>query len=286
LPSVESTMDDLTIGVVGAGLIGGSIALGAQRAGFSVVVHDRHNSATGLNLAAVPRWASTIDEVALTSDLIFIATPISATVAAAEALLVHVRPNTIVSEVASAKREIAPELFRLLSPRCNYIPSHPMAGSERSGWEAAHAELFRGAVTIVCDDFCTDPKAAAIMRNFWNRLGSNTITLDVITHDRLVAVVSHLPHLLASILVIDIAESFEPAFQVAGRGFRDLTRIASGSPDLWTEILLANRHELLNHLQRFRGRLDEAVELLQTNDAKSLQALLNAAKRNRDRLIG
>jgi prephenate dehydrogenase len=279
-------MDDLTIGVVGAGLIGGSIALGAQRAGFSVIVHDRHNSATGLKLAAVPRWTSMIKEVALTSDLIFIATPISATVATAEALLAHIRPNTIVSEVASAKQEIAPELFRLLSPRCNYIPSHPMAGSERSGWEAAHAELFQGAVTIVCDDFCSDPIAARTMRDFWKCLGSNTITLDVITHDRLVAAVSHLPHLLASILVSDIAESFEPAFQVAGRGFRDLTRIASGSPDLWTEILLANRHELLNHLQRFRGRLDEAIQLLETNDAKNLQALLNAAKRNRDKLIG
>jgi prephenate dehydrogenase len=286
LPNLESIMDDLTIGVVGAGLIGGSIALAAQKAGFSVVVHDRHNGAAGSKLTAVPRWAPTIKEVALTSDLIFIATPISATVAAAEALLIHVRPNTIVSEVASAKQEIAPELFRLLSPRCRYIPTHPMAGSERSGWEAAQAELFQGAVTIVCDDFCTDPNAAATMRDFWTRLGSNTITLDVITHDRLVAAVSHLPHLLASILVTDIAESFEPAFQVAGRGFRDLTRIASGPPELWTEILLANRHELLNHLQRFRGRLDEAIQLLQTDDAKNLQALLNAAKRNRDKLIG
>jgi prephenate dehydrogenase len=279
-------MDDVTIGVVGAGLIGGSIALGAQKAGFSVVVHDRHNSATGLKLGAATQWAPTIKEVARASDLIFIATPISATIAAAEALLIQLRPDTIVSEVASAKQEIAPELSRVLSPRCKYIPTHPMAGSERSGWEAAHAELFRGAATVVCVDFCTDPNAIAVMRNFWERLGSTTITLDVITHDRLVAAVSHLPHLLASILVTDIAESFEPAFQVAGRGFRDLTRIASGSPSLWTEILLANRGELLNHLQRFRSRLDEGIQLLQRNDAKSLQALLNAAKRNRDKLIG
>ena len=279
-------MDDVTIGVVGAGLIGGSIALGAQKAGFSVIVYDRHNPATGLKLGAAALWAATIKEVALASDLIFIATPISAMIATAEALLIDLRSDTIVSEVASAKQEIAPKLSRLLSSRCQYIPTHPMAGSERSGWEAAHAELFQGAVTVVCDDFCPDPDAAAVMRSFWERLGSTTITLDVITHDRLVAAVSHLPHLLASILVTDVAESFEPAFQVAGRGFRDLTRIASGSPSLWTEILLANRGELLNHLQRFRGRLDEAIQLLQRNDAKNLQALLNAAKRNRDKLIG
>jgi prephenate dehydrogenase len=279
-------MDDVTIGVVGAGLIGGSIVLGAQKAGFSVIVYDRHNSPPGLESAATTRWAATIKEVALGSDLIFIATPISATTTVAEALLIDLRPSSIVSEVASAKQEITPKLSRVLSSRCRYIPTHPMAGSEQSGWEAARADLFQGAVTVVCNDFCADPKAAAVISSFWERLGSTTIALDIATHDRLVAAVSHLPHLLACILVTEIAECFEEAFQVAGRGFRDLTRIASGSPSLWTEILLANRGELLNHLQRFRGRLDEGIQLLQRNDAKSLQALLNAAKRNRDKLIG
>ena len=279
-------MDDVTIGVVGVGLIGGSIALAAQKAGFSVIVYDRHNSAAGLKSGVATRWAATINEVARAGDLIFIATPISATITAAEALSIHLRPDTIVSEVASAKQAIAPELSRILSSHCKYIPTHPMAGSERSGWEAAQADLFQGAVTVVCNDFCTDPNAIAIVRGFWERLGSTTIALDVATHDRLVAAVSHLPHLLASILVSEVAASFEQALQIAGRGFRDLTRIASGSPSLWTEILLANRDELLNHLQRFRGRLDEGIQLLQRNDAKSLQALLNAAKRNRDKLIG
>jgi prephenate dehydrogenase len=279
-------MDDLKIGIVGIGLIGGSIALGSQNAGFSVIVYDAYNSPTDLNLGSATLWANTIKEVAVASDLIFIATPISATIATAEALLSHLRPDTIVSEVASAKQEIAPELSRMLSLRCKYIPSHPMAGSERSGRQAAQAELFQGAVTVICDDFCDEPSAVAILKRFWERLGSTTVALDVTTHDRLVAAVSHLPHLLASLLVADVAESSEQAFQVAGRGFRDLTRIASGSPSLWTEILLANRGELLNHLLRFRGRLEEGIQLLQRNDAKSLQALLNAAKRNRDRLIG
>src|SRR5258708_10305054 len=159
-------MDDGMIGVVGAGLIGGSIALGAQKAGFSVTVYDQYNSATGLNLGAANLWAATIEEVALASDLIFIATPISATVSAAEALLIHLKPRTIVSEVASPKQEIAPKLSRLLSPRCQYIPTHPMAGSERSGWEAAQAELFQGALTMGCNDFCSDANPAAILTIF------------------------------------------------------------------------------------------------------------------------
>jgi prephenate dehydrogenase len=279
-------MDDLKIGVVGAGLIGGSIALGSLKAGFPVTVYDRDRSAIELNVGAGTRWADTIKEVAVASDLIFVATPISATLSAFEALLSHLKFDTIVSEVASAKGEITPELSRMLSPRCKYIPSHPMAGSERSGWQAAQAELFQGAVTVVCNDFCDDPEAVNVMERFWERLGSATVTLDVVTHDRLVAAISHLPHLIASLLVTDVTESTDQAFQVAGRGFRDMTRIASGSPTLWTEILLANRGELLNHLLRFRDRLDEGIKLLQRNDAKNLQALLNTAKRNRDGLIG
>jgi prephenate dehydrogenase len=279
-------MDDLKIGVVGAGLIGGSIALGSLKAGFPVIVYERDRSSIELSLGSGKLWADTIKEVALTSDLIFVATPISATLSATESLLSHLKFDTIVSEVASAKGEIAPELSRMLSPRCKYIPSHPMAGSERSGWQAAQAELFQGAVTVVCDDFCDDPDAVNVMKQFWERLGSATVTLDVATHDRLVAAISHLPHLLASLLVTDVTESADQALQVAGRGFRDMTRIASGSPTLWTEILLANRAELLNHLLRFRDRLDEGIQLLQRNDAKNLQALLNTAKRNRDRLIG
>jgi prephenate dehydrogenase len=283
---VFQNMDELTIGVVGVGLIGGSIALGAQKAGFSVVAYDRHDTPAESNLGAVIRWVDTIKDVASASDLIFVATPISTTLAAAEALLSHLKPHTIVSEVASTKSSIAPELARMLSSRCRYIPSHPMAGSERSGWQSANRELFEGAVTVVCDDFCEDPGAITVVRSFWERLGSTTLVLDVATHDRLVAAVSHLPHLLAALLVADVSDSAEQALQVAGRGFRDLTRIASGDPSLWTEILLANRAELLNHLLRFRGQIDEGIQLLQRNDAKNLQALLNAAKRNRDKLSG
>jgi prephenate dehydrogenase len=278
-------MDNLTIGVIGAGLIGGSIALGARKAGFAVIVYDQSNSRAGLDLEAALVWADTIKDVAVASDLIFIATPISAMAGVAEALLSHLKTETIVSEVASAKQQIAPELSRMLSLRCRFIPSHPMAGSERSGWQAAQAELFQGATTVICDDFCDDPSALTTMKRFWERLGSTTIALDLTTHDKLVAAVSHLPHFLASMLVSDVADSSGRAFRVAGRGFRDMTRIASGSPSLWTEILLANRVELLNHLLKFRDRLDEGIRLLQTNDAKNLQALLNAAKRNRDRLI-
>ncbi len=278
-------MDELTIGVIGVGLVGGSIALGAHMAGYSVIVFDHHNAPTDTKLGAAAVWAGTIKEVAAASNLIFVATPISAMIPITEALSSYVRSGTILSEVASAKHLIAPELARMLSGRCKYIPTHPMAGSERSGWQAAHAELFEGAVTVVCDDFCDDRNAVTVVRNFWERLGSTTVTLDLKTHDRLVAAVSHLPHLLAAMLVTGVAESVEPALQVAGRGFRDLTRIASGSPALWTEILLANRAELLNHLLQFRGRIDEGIQLLQRNDAKNLRALLDAAKRNRDKLI-
>jgi prephenate dehydrogenase len=277
-------MDELTIGVIGVGLIGGSIALASLKAGFSVVIFDRYDTPTGPELGRAARRADTINELASSSDLIFVATPISAIVSTTEALLDHVRAGTIVSDVASTKQIIAPALGRMLASRCKYIPTHPMAGSERSGWQAAQDELFLGAVTIICDEFCDDPNAVTTVRHFWEQLGSTTLRLDIETHDRLAAAVSHLPHLLAAILVSQVADSANEAFQIAGRGFRDLTRIASGSPELWTEILLANRGEIQNQLLRFRDRIDETIQLLQRNDSKSLRTLLNAAKRNRDKL--
>jgi prephenate dehydrogenase len=277
-------MDELTIGVVGVGLIGGSIALASLKAGFSVIIFDLYDAQAGSELGSAARRAHSIKELAATSDLILVATPISAIVATTEALLDHVRAGTIVSDVASTKLVVAPTLAGMLVSRCKYVSTHPMAGSERSGWQAAQDELFLGAVTIICDEFCDDPSAVAVVRHFWERLGSTTLRLNVETHDRLVAAISHLPHLLAAMLVAEVGNSADEAFRIAGRGFRDLTRIASGSPELWTEILLANRGEIEKQLLRFRDRIDEGIQLLQRNDAKNLRTLLNAAKRNRDKL--
>ncbi|MBV8815063.1 MAG: prephenate dehydrogenase/arogenate dehydrogenase family protein [Verrucomicrobia bacterium] len=278
-------MGCLNVGVVGTGLIGGSIALAGIRAGYRVFVYESGGSAVHTILGQAIR-ATDLANLAESSDLVFIATPISVITDIAKTLASGIRPGSLVSDVASVKGPVFRALSEIFGQRCFYIPSHPMAGSEKSGLEAARVNLFEGAVTLLCPDACPDQSALERLSQFWKRAGSSPLVLDVPTHDRLVAAVSHLPHLLAAILMLHATRSAPEGLSLSGGGFRDSTRIAAGSPDLWKEILLANRSDLLTNLYRYRGAVDEAIQILEANDAKRLQALLDAAKTNREKLSG
>jgi prephenate dehydrogenase len=278
-------MGNVNLGVVGTGLIGGSIALAGSRAGYEVTFYEPASSPVETVLSGAVRAAS-LDELASSSDLIFIATPVSTIASVADRLAPFVKPTTIVSDVASVKGPVFGRLSEIFDGRCFYVPSHPMAGSEKSGLEAARVNLFENAVAIISPDLCRDKGVLERLAHFWREAGSIPLFVDVPTHDRLVAAVSHLPHLVAAILMMHAAEFASEGLSFVGNGFRDSTRIAAGSPELWTEILLANRTDLLTNLYRFRDALDETVRVLEANDAKSLQAFLDAAKRSRDRLAG
>ena len=278
-------MGNVNLGVVGTGLIGGSIALAGSRAGYEVTFYEPASSPVETVLSGAVRAAS-LDELASSSDLIFIATPVSTIASVADRLAPFVRPTTIVSDVASVKGPVFGRLSEIFDGRCFYVPSHPMAGSEKSGLEAARVNLFENAVAIISPDLCRDKGVLERLAHFWREAGSIPLFVDVPTHDRLVAAVSHLPHLVAAILMMHAAEFASEGLSFVGNGFRDSTRIAAGSPELWTEILLANRTDLLTNLYRFRDTLNETIRVLEANDAKSLQAFLDAAKRSRDRLAG
>jgi prephenate dehydrogenase len=278
-------MGNLNVGVVGTGLIGGSIALAGARAGYRVTFYEPRDRAVETVLSGTIR-AAKVDELAALSDLIFIATPVSSVASVADRLAPFVRPGAIVSDVASVKGPFFKRLCEIFTGRCLYIPSHPMAGSEKSGVEAARVNLFENAVTIISPDLCQDNEALQRLAHFWRNVGSIPLFVDVPTHDRLVAAVSHLPHLLAAVLMMHAAEFAPEGLNLVGNGFRESTRIAGGSPELWTEILLANRTDLLTNLYRFRDTLDDTIRVLEANDVKSLQAFLDAAKRSRDRLAG
>ena len=278
-------MGYLNVGVIGTGLIGGSIALAGIRAGYPVSFYEPKETAPAKSLGDANRVAN-LDDLAESSDLIFVATPLSSMASIAGRLAPMLKSGSLVSDVASVKGPIFRRLTEIFQGRCNYIPSHPMAGSEKSGLEAARVNLFEGAVTIISPDGCRDQGAVDRLVQFWQRAGSVPLLLDVPTHDRLVAAVSHLPHLLAAVLMVHAARFAAEGLNLAGKGLRDSTRIAAGSPALWTEILLANRDDLLTNLYRFRDTFGETIRILEANDAKSLQAFLDEAKGNRDRLAG
>jgi prephenate dehydrogenase len=278
-------MEVRSVGIVGVGMMGGSIALGALRAGYRVFLYDRMASE---KLAGPKFWKASIvndlAELVSNSRLIILATPIGALAEVGEALSELVNPSHVVSDVASVKRPVAEVLATVLRNRCEYVPAHPMAGSEKSGAVAARDDLFAGAVTLLCPELAREAASVPFVTRFWQELGTRVVLVSVAAHDQLVAVMSHLPHLIAALLVKHVAGTNRAALDLCGPGFRDATRIASGAPELWADILLSNADAVQEHLGAFKRELEEAMTLLAEKDAKKLQALLDVAKENRDRL--
>jgi prephenate dehydrogenase len=278
-------MEASSVGIVGVGLMGGSIALAALRAGYRVFLYDRMAS----EKLAEPKFrkASVVNELAeLVSNtrLIILATPIGALAQVSVPLSELVNPNHVISDVASVKRPVAELLATAFRNRCEYVPAHPMAGSEKSGAEAARDDLFVGAVTLLCPELAGQTASVALVTEFWEKLGTRVVLLNVTAHDQLVALMSHLPHLVAALIVKHVAATNKAALDLCGPGFRDATRIASGAPELWADILLSNAEAVQEQLCGFKRELEEAIALLAERDAKKLQALLDEAKENRDRL--
>lgn len=271
------------VGVAGAGLIGGSIALAAHERGFAVTVYDPYADLEGKipeGITVAPDLAA----LAVGAEILLLATPLGALAYIGRQLAGLVAGGVIVSDVGSVKGDIARGLAAGFAGRAEYIPSHPMAGSEQHGWAAARPSLFEGTTVIVCPEFASKSASIGKLEAFWSALGGKTMHLSVAEHDRYVAAVSHLPHALAAALVELVGAEIPEALAVVGPGFRDATRIASGAPGLWTEILLANRSAVAGYLEIYGARLDRLRAALAECDHKYLEGLLDAGKRNRDRL--
>jgi prephenate dehydrogenase len=271
------------VGVVGAGLIGGSIALAAYERGFAITVYDPYvdlegKIPEGITVAPDP------DALAVHAEILLLATPLGALAHAGRQFAGLISSEVIVSDVGSVKGDIARGLAASFQGRAEYIPSHPMAGSERHGWAAARPSLFEGTTVIVCPEFATKSASVRILETFWRALGGKPMHLSIAEHDRYVAAVSHLPHALAAVLTELVGAEVPEALSVVGPGFRDVTRIASGAPRLWTEILLANRSAVAGYLEMYGARLDRLRIALAECDQKYLEGLLDAGKRNRDTL--
>jgi len=278
-------MEARSVGIVGVGMMGGSIALAALRAGYSVFLYDRAAS----EKLAGPKFrkalvVNDLAELVSNSRLVILATPIGALAQVGAALSELVGSDHVVSDVASVKQPVAEVLSTALRNRCEYVPAHPMAGSEKSGAEAARDDLFAGAVTLLCPELAAEAASVLLVTRFWEALGTRVVLVSAAAHDQLVAVMSHLPHLIAALLVKHVAATDRAALDLCGPGFRDATRIASGATELWADILLSNADAVQEQLRAFKRELEEAMVLLAEKDAKKLQALLDDAKENRDRL--
>jgi prephenate dehydrogenase len=275
------------VAVLGAGLLGGSLALAVPSRSGAVVRLWARRAETVAEAQALGIEGATEDLgwALAGAELVILATPVGAFPALAARMLEHgVSPGVLVTDVASVKRLVHVGVGGLFGAAgVDFIGSHPMAGSEKSGVGAAAADLFDGAACILTDDGAVGPARVAELADFWRMLGSRCETMAAQAHDEVVARVSHLPHVLAA-LGAKIALAQPQDGRLGGGGLRDTTRVAGGDAAMWTEILMENRGALERPLRDAAAGLSEMLAMLEACDHEGLRRWLEGAKQLRDGL--
>ena len=274
----------MRVALIGCGLIGSSFALASRRAGWATHVRgfDRDPSvvANARVLGIVDDGAATIADVVTSADLVVIATPVGQARDVFASLVAALPADAVVTDVGSTKHDVVATARATLGDAIGrFVPGHPLAGRESHGPEAALATLFAGRRVLLTPVAETDPAAVDVVARAWQACGARVDVIDVDVHDRALSAVSHLPHLLAYTLVAQIADAVDATqkFGLAGAGFRDFSRIAASSPEMWRDIALANRDALLDDLDDYRARLDRLRAWLAASDGPSLEALFQRA---------
>ena len=265
------------IAVIGLGLLGGSVTRavrahlpGAVTLGFDA---DPAVCARAREIALADEVPDSIAEAVAVADLVVLCVPVGAMEAAGRAIAPHLADGVIVTDVGSSKASVARALADALPGVC-VIPSHPVAGTEQSGPDAGFAALFKGRWCIVTPPADADAAQTARVLAFWEALGARVEVMDAEHHDRVLAVTSHLPHLIAY-TIVGTASDLEEVTQsevikYSAGGFRDFTRIAASDPTMWRDVFLSNREAVLEMLQRFSEDLTELQKAIRKGDGETL----------------
>jgi prephenate dehydrogenase len=274
--------------IVGVGLIGGSFALALKRAGQvrEVVGVGRHPEALAraLALGIIDRVCDDYADALTGADLVMLAAPVAQTGPILAALLPHLAPGTIVTDAGSTKCDVVAAARAALGERVHqFVPGHPIAGSEANGPDAALAGLYQGKKAVLTPLPENAPGDVERVAAAWRACGAVIHQLTPQDHDRVFAAVSHLPHLLAYALVDDLAGKphADMLFQYAASGFRDFTRIAGSSPEMWRDISLANQAALLTELDAYLAQLTAMRAMLAAGDGAGLHDIYANAQRAR-----
>jgi len=272
--------------ILAPGLLGGSVARAARarQAAQRIVIWARRPE-TRLQLREQP-WcdavANTPEEAVHGASLVVIASPVDMIVPLAKQIAPVIPPNAIVTDVGSVKGEIARLGGLALAPRAHFVGSHPMAGSEKTGWEHSSEKLFEHRTCFITPRPETDAYAVETVAAFWHSLGAEVVTVGPDQHDEIVAHISHLPQVIASSLCAFLAQK-NPAWRnYAGGGLRDTTRIGASDPHLWRTILEQNRDEVLRALRQFEDELHQFQIALSNRDWLEVVARMERGKAYRD----
>lgn len=286
---MSASLETQRVGIVGLGLIGGSLALALRSSGFAsaLLAWDGERSVLDAGLAGgvIDLAADSLAALLAEVDIVVLAAPTRACEGLLQAILTSPARVRCVTDVASVKGPLCAVAAAIASPiATRYVPGHPIAGSERSGVGAANGKLFCGHRVILTPDARTEPEAVALVERMWRAAGASVDRMDVAQHDAVLAATSHLPHVLAYALVDALASATTRAdvFRFAAGGFRDFTRIASSDPVMWRDIALANREALLAALDDFSGHLARLRAAIAGGDGDALEQTFRAAKAARD----
>ncbi len=280
--------------VIGTGLLGASLALALRAQGFTgriVGVGRRHEVLDqarglgcfdGLTISTAEALAGARELPGGGKHLAVLAAPLGHFGEIFAKLAPHDDPCLVVTDVGSTKSSVCRQANELLPDPARFVGSHPMAGSEQQGPMAADAGLFRGKPCVLTPQGHTDPDALDLVSAMWERVGMRMVVMDPQQHDRNVALISHLPHAVAALLVKVAMVDGDTAIQVASTGFADTTRIAAGDPDIWLDIFQTNREAVIESVKLLERELERFRKVLARSDHGALLRLLTGAKEVRD----
>lgn len=278
----------LRIAIVGVGLIGGSLARALKAAGavreVVGVSRTRASLSKALELGVIDRGETRASEVGPV-DVLVIATPVRAIPGVMRDFAPHLGSESVVTDVGSVKTWVCRAAGECLGEaRSRFVPGHPIAGTERSGVEAAFPSLFEKRTVILTPDGGVSPSAVETVAGMWRQAGAEVLSMDPGRHDAILAATSHLPHMVAYTLVNTLAAhpQHEELFRLAAGGFYDFTRIASSDPVMWRDIALTNAGPLVDAMKKFRGGLDALIQALEAGDEDALHRTFSNAKQARD----
>ncbi len=298
MPESSTAFQRLTL--IGSGLIGSSVArVVRERRGLAaeVVVTDR--SAAVLDRVAALGFADRIEpDVARAvagADCVMLCAPVGAYAAIAAAIAPHLAPGAIVTDVGSTKVSVIRDVGPLLPPEVHFVPAHPLAGTEYSGPDAGFSTMFDGRWCLLTPPHATSPTETERLAGFWRRAGSMVEVMDPVHHDRVMAMVSHLPHLIAFTIcgtADDLVTEGEgtaatrpEVLKFAASGFRDFTRIAASDPVMWRDVFLNNREALLEMLARFTEDAQAMARAVRWGDAAYIEDRIGRGRKIRQGLI-
>ncbi len=274
-----------TVAIVGVGLIGGSVGLALRQRGMAdrVIGIGRRQATlrTARRVGAVTNTTIELAKGVAEAELVVVCTPVGQIVDYVRQVAENCPHGTLITDAGSTKQAVVDALDGKLPRECRFLGSHPLAGSEKSGCAFASGDLFEGRVAIITPTLNTCAEDFDQLEQFWSDLGSVVIQMPPADHDRALALTSHLPHAVSAALASLLPEQL---FRLTSSGFHDTTRLASGDAELWKQIFLMNRANVLAAMDQFARRLHDLRTALEQSDDSALQTLLTSAKKNRDAL--